>query len=107
MSIIRLTRWGRSRGLLRELWDRTLPGNYSPDVLGIKTIPEGGCPQAGGLILPGSKERDHTATAILYQKAGLLHKPQKTPKNRRAVLQSLHDGQPHPLFADGGFSPIH
>ena len=35
---------GRSRGLLRELRDRTLPGNHSPDVLGIKTIPEGGCP---------------------------------------------------------------
>ena len=96
---------GRSRGLLRELRDRTIPGNHSPDVLGIKTIPEGGCPQAGRLILSGSKKGDHTATAMLYQKAGLLHEPQKRRKIGGLFLQSLHDGQPHPLFCRGRLFP--
>lgn len=98
---------GRSRSLLRELRDRTLPGNHSPDVLGIKTIPEGRCPQAGGLILSGSKKGDHTATAMLYQKAGLLHEPQKRRKIGGLFFRASTMASRTRCFAEGGFSPIH
>ena len=42
---------------------------------------------------------------MLYQKAGLLHKPQKRWKIGGLFLQSLHDGQPHPLFCRGRLFP--
>ena len=48
---------GRSRALLGELRDRTLPGNHRPDVLRVKARAQGGRAQAGGLFLPRGQER--------------------------------------------------
>ena len=53
---------------------------------------------AGEWAYPARKQGNHTATAMLYRKAGLLHKPQKRRKIGGLFLQGLHDGQPHPLF---------
>ena len=52
------------------------------------SVPKGRCPQAGGLILPGGKERNHTAPAMLYRKAGLLHQPQELRKVGKTYPQS-------------------
>ncbi len=42
---------------------------------------------------------------MLYQKAGLLHEPQKRRKIGGLFFQRLHDGQPHPLFCRGRLFP--
>ncbi|CAN4002250.1 IrrE N-terminal-like domain-containing protein, partial [Dysosmobacter welbionis] len=50
-------RWG---GILRSR-DRTLPGDDRPDVLGIVTVPEGGCPEPGRFLLSRHKKGDRAA----------------------------------------------
>ena len=92
---------GRSRAVLRELRDRTLPCNHCPDVTGIKAGAQDRSPQAGVLILPRSQERDHAAPPMLHRKAGLLHEPQERRKVGGLFPQGIHDGPPHPLLCGG------
>ena len=89
---------GWSWAVLRELRDRTLPDDHRPDVIGIETRAQGGCPQAGVFILPRSQERDRAAPPMLSLKAGPLHKPQERREVSGPLPQGLHDGQPHPLL---------
>ena len=77
----------------RMLWDRALPGDDGLDVLGIVTVPEGGCPQPGRPLLPRNKKRDCTAASMLDRVAGRLHEPEKSVKVGGAFGKSFIDGK--------------
>ena len=104
MSMIRLTRRAGA-GCPGEAPGWAAPGNRRPDVIGIKTGAQGGCPQAGVLILPRGQERDRAAPPMLHLKAGLLHKPEERRKVGGLLLQGRHDPQPHPLLGRGRLFP--
>lgn len=74
--------------------DRALPGDNGLDVLGIVTVPEGGCPQPGRPLLPRNKKRDCTAASMLDRVAGRLHEPEKSVKVGGAFGKSFIDGKP-------------
>ena len=61
------------RGLVRDLRGRPFPGDHRPDVLGIVAVPQGGCPEPGGFLLPRHKERDHAAPPTLHGIPSPLH----------------------------------
>ena len=83
-------RWG---GILRSR-DRTLPGDDRPDVLGIVTVPEGGCPEPGRFLLSRHKKGDRVAPSPPDRIACLLHEPQEVGKIGGALLQGLLQWQP-------------
>ena len=78
----------------RMLWDRALPGDDGLDVLGIVTVPEGGCPQPGRPLLPRNEKINYTAAPMLDREAGRLHEPKKSVKVCGAFGKSFIDGKP-------------
>ena len=83
-----------SRHRDRLLRDRALPGDNGLDVLGIVTVPEGGCSQPGRPLLPRNKKRDRTAAPTLDHEAGRLHEPEESVKVGGAFCKSFIDGKP-------------
>ena len=96
---------GRGRRVLGELREGPLPGDHCPDVLGVKTRAEGGCPEPGIFILPRSEERHHAALPALDGKAGLLHQSEERRKVGGLFFKSRDDCQPHPLLCGERLSP--
>ena len=76
------------------LWDRALPGDDGLDVLGIVTVPEGGCSQPGRPLLSRNKKRNCAAAPMLDCEAGRLHEPEKSVKIGGAFGKSFIDGTP-------------
>ena len=86
------------RGLVRDLRGRPFPGNHRPDVLGIVAVPQGGCPEPGGFLLPRNEERDYAAPPTLHGIPGPLHEPQERLEVGGLFCERVPDGKTEPLL---------